>query len=144
MKNLFFGSFENLFQFKFLQETEEIFIATFCDLYIIDYSKSFKKSKKITIKDFAPSNRVNVDISYYSQIEEFNIEGDKVSFKNGITTGIIPATLKRLHLTNVHGISGLAGFEHLRKISLFNYPNITTLRGLERVPIIHLNGFVAS
>eukprot|EP00599_Poterioochromonas_sp_BG-1_P002836 CAMPEP_0173143184 /NCGR_PEP_ID=MMETSP1105-20130129/6527_1 /TAXON_ID=2985 /ORGANISM="Ochromonas sp., Strain BG-1" /LENGTH=454 /DNA_ID=CAMNT_0014056707 /DNA_START=131 /DNA_END=1495 /DNA_ORIENTATION=- len=137
-KRLILQNFQGLSDFTFLQETEEIFISSFFQM--IDYSKCFKKSKNIALRDFSPSIKIDVDLSYYSQVEEFTITGEKLILKNGLAKGIVPAPLKRLNLANVFGIANLTGFEHLMKISLLNCPDITTLEGLTRVPSIHLYG----
>ncbi len=141
-KRLILRECEETEDFTFLQETEEVNIFSFFG--IMDYSKCFKKSKKIHIKDDFPATDIDVDLSYYSQVEEFTLTGEKLVLTNGLATGRISSTLKRLHLANVCGIKNLSGFDHLTKISLLNCPNITTLIGLTHVPSIHLYGLVVT
>lgn len=138
-------NWDNLSDFSFLQENEEIIIR-YC-LTVTNYSNCFKNSKKITIQwtessggDDCPS--FNIDLSYYSQVEEFHFEGEdhNVVLTNGLATGIIPPTLKYLYLGGVHNITNLEGFEHLKKVQIEYCPDITTLRGLGRVNSVSIGG----
>lgn len=142
VKKLYFRELEELEEdeFSFLQETEEVHVFTCFD--IVYYSDSFRKSKRITIEDCSPSTDIDIDLSYYSQVKQFTLKGEKLYLMDGLTTGIVPPTLQHLHLENVCGIANLVGFEHLRKITLINCPSITSLRGLKGVPSIYLYGLL--
>jgi len=153
-KKLRIENWDNLSDFSFLQENDEITIRD-CST-ITNYSNCFKNSKKITIEwtessggyDCTESNdgddcpSFTIDLSYYSQIKEFHFKGEdhNVVFTNSLATGIIPPTLKHLYLGGIHGITNLEGFEHLKKVEIEYCPDITTLRGLERIPSVSIGG----
>lgn len=145
-KKLHLEDCKDLSDMSVLQEKEEITL-TDC-LQFTNLIKCFEKAKKITIVLYTPSVELDVDLSDYSQIKELEItiatfhlgKNDHTMLKNGLATGIIPRTLESLKLYGVRGIMNFTGFEHLKKVSLSYCPEISTLKGLERIPTIDLQG----
>ncbi len=126
---------QRLTDISFLQENEDITIFGCGNL--VNFTNCFSKSKKITIDISYES--IDVDVSYYSKVEELKLTGMQLVLMNGLARGGISSSLRHLHLEGVGGFTNLIGFEHLEKVSLLKCPDITTLRGLIRVPSIHLS-----
>ena len=130
------ASGNSLSDVSFLQENEEIII-TAC-YRLVDYANCFHKTKKIKLDFYSASVDVDINLSNYSKVEEFKLEGDDILLTHGLARGIIPPTLKQLQLKGVGEFTDLIGFGHLNKVSLIECLDVSSLSGLERVASVSL------